>query len=320
MTADEKRIKVREKYKTIIGRNIYSQNLRNYCYKKYSNGKYYSDCSSSVSYTYRECGFDFGIMRTTDMYATKKFVDVPVTIKNGLITNPEVLKIGDMLLFAGNDTGRKKWGYVGHVEMVGEISGKTVMLYGHGSGNPKRHEMNSYCKSRYSTKASTPLGRRLLIKVRRFIVDDDKTLEPTPTTVPATPTSYNVTGYVACRHGRYYVRAEANKNGKILGTVKDGDNIPYLGETKDGWNKVLFNGNAGWLSGKAGDVKEDAQVKILTVKAGTWYVRTAPSTGGEKIGVVTGGETLVFMGLETDGWYMVEQNGATGWISKRAIS
>ena len=49
-TALEKRLMVRNKYKTIIGKNIYSQSLRDYCYKLYKDGKYYSDCSSSICY------------------------------------------------------------------------------------------------------------------------------------------------------------------------------------------------------------------------------------------------------------------------------
>lgn len=172
-TVTERRLKVRDRYKPYIGRNHYSQARRDYCEKKYSNGKYYSDCSSSVSYAYKGAGEGFGILRTTGMYSNKKFKDVPVKINaNGTIANPEVLEIGDMLLFAGTDTSRKEYGYVGHVEMVGEISGKTVWLYGHGSGLAKRHEMNAYCKSRHSMKASTPLGHRGLIKVRRAIYED----------------------------------------------------------------------------------------------------------------------------------------------------
>lgn len=248
-SANERRIKVRDKYKKYIGRNHYSQARRNYCTKKYTDGKYYSDCSSSVSYAYKEAGESFGILNTVGMWTSKKMKDVPVKIKNGIIQNPDILKIGDMLLFAGNDTGRKKYGYVGHVEMVGEISGTKIMLYGHGSGLAKRHEMNAYCKTRYSTKSSTPLGRRLLIKVRRAIWDDEK-IEPVEPVVEDG-------SYVKVRHGNYYVRTQPDKTSTIITVVHDGDKVPYLGETKNGWHKVSANGKTGWLSGKAGDVTRD---------------------------------------------------------------
>lgn len=178
--AAQRREAVRDAYRKFIGRNHYSQKLRNYALTKYKDGKYYSDCSSSVSYAYKAAGEGFGILNTVGMWTSKKLVDVPVKISKGQITNPEVLRVGDMLLFAGNDSGRKKYGYVGHVEMVGEISSGKIMLYGHGSGLAKKHEMKAYCRTRYNTKASTPLGRRLLIRVRRRITDDGEQLPVTP--------------------------------------------------------------------------------------------------------------------------------------------
>ena len=42
---DDLRTKFHDTYATILGRNNYSQSLRAYVYKKYTNGKYYSDCS-----------------------------------------------------------------------------------------------------------------------------------------------------------------------------------------------------------------------------------------------------------------------------------
>ena len=56
MTAQEKRQAVIAKYDMLIGRNYYSQNLRDYCFKKYKDGNYYSDCSSSICYAYAEAG------------------------------------------------------------------------------------------------------------------------------------------------------------------------------------------------------------------------------------------------------------------------
>lgn len=174
-TAEEARLAVRNKYRTIIGRNHYSQERRNYCFTPYTDGLYYSDCSSSISWTYKEAGYGFGILNTVGMWESTKMSDVPVIIKAGQITNPDVLRIGDMLLYAGKDNGRAKWGYVGHVEMVGEINGSTVMLYGHGSGLAKSHEMTAYNRYRYGEKSSTPVGNTGLIRVRRYIQSDGGT-------------------------------------------------------------------------------------------------------------------------------------------------
>lgn len=179
ITAAEKRLLVVKKYDEMIGRNKYSQKKRSYAFKKHSDGYYYSDCSSSVSLAYKYAGYPFydnnGCYspNTVGMYNAKSLVDVPVVIKDGVIQNPEVLRIGDMLLFAGTDSSRSYAGYVGHVEMVYKISGSTVTLCGHGSGTPRKTEMNAYCRKRYNQKTkNTKLGHKGLIRVRRFIVDD----------------------------------------------------------------------------------------------------------------------------------------------------
>lgn len=118
--ADRKRFV--EKYKTILGRNIYSQERRGYVYSKYSDGKYYSDCSSSGIATFKQLGYKFSwLYNTAAIYTQKEFEDVPVKIQNGHITNPEVLKVGDCLLFVGTDPSRPK--QIGHVEYVYKIDG-----------------------------------------------------------------------------------------------------------------------------------------------------------------------------------------------------
>ena len=242
MTATEKRAAVVKKYGEILGRNKYSQPRRDYCYKKYSDGKYYSDCSSSISYAYKEAGFSFGILNTVGMYQSKKMTDVPVTIKNGIIQNPEVLQVGDMLLFAGTDSSRAYAGYVGHVEMVAKISGKTVTIYGHGSGTPRSTEMNAYCKSRYAKKTSTKLGHRGLSKVRRVIQDDaPETVVKNPTVTVSGP-KVKITG------GTVNVRSGPDTKYPVLDVAKKGTTYPAV--NMDGWKAIDLGSMIGWVSDK----------------------------------------------------------------------
>jgi hypothetical protein len=174
MSEEEKRLSVIEKYKTLLGRNNYSQIRRDFCFKPFKDGQYYSDCSSSVSFSYNEAGFNFGNMTTINMIISKKLKDIDVIIKDGIIQNPEVLKIADLLLFAGGDINRKDYEYVGHVEMIANINPNEITLYGHGGKSfPKEKEMNAFCKQRFETKVDTPLGHKGLIRVRRFIFDED---------------------------------------------------------------------------------------------------------------------------------------------------
>ena len=111
-------------YATIIGRNIYSQIWRAYCYKKY-NGNYYSDCSSSICKTAEQIGISkYSNLNTAGMHYKMEKVD-DVIIKNGIIQNPEVLQVGDALMFKGSDPSRPL--QIGHTEMVYEIKGKTTV-------------------------------------------------------------------------------------------------------------------------------------------------------------------------------------------------
>ncbi len=103
-------------YSEIIGRNYYDQNKREYVYVMYSNGRYYSDCSSSLIKTFEKCGYQFPwTLNTAGIYQSPLFEEVPVNIVNGHITNPEILKIGDCLLFRGNPSRPLE---IGHVEGV----------------------------------------------------------------------------------------------------------------------------------------------------------------------------------------------------------
>lgn len=289
MTAQEKRQKVADTYKTILGRNLYSQALRSYCFTKYSNGKYYSDCSSSVTYTYRKAGFDFGILNTVGIYNSAKLVNVPVTVKNGVIQNPEVLRVGDMLLFAGTDTSRAASGYVGHVEMVYKINGTSgaITICGHGSGTPRTTELNAYCRSRYAKKTGTRLGHKGLIRVRRLIPDDDKNtlkketeegtmaveaVKPMPEAGATSPQRNpedssgaagasaersSVGAYVIVTGATVNLRKGAGKQYEADGIAKKGDVLDVIRE-RDGWLPVLVDGRVRWISEKYAErVTED---------------------------------------------------------------
>lgn len=256
ITASEKRAAVVKKYDEILGRNKYSQAKRSYAFKKYSDGKYYSDCSSSVTLAYKYAGYPFydnnGSYNpnTVGMYQAKSLEDVPVVIKNGIIQNPEVLRQGDMLLFAGSDNSRKYADCVGHVEMVAKISGSTVTLYGHGSGTPRAIEMNKYCKSRYSQKTSTVIGNKGLLKVRRFI-PDDTALED-----PQQPVQEGYEGIkVRITGGTVNVRSGPGKQYQILDIAKKGDIYPAV--NKEGWKGVDLGSMVGWVSDKYSEMVKE---------------------------------------------------------------
>lgn len=119
LNTDKERKQFHDEYKRLLGRNYYSQVRRSYVYKAYSDGKFYSDCSSSGMAALQECGFEVPLLNTAGIYRSQLFIDVPVVIKNGHIQNPEILRVSDAILFAGSDPSRPR--QIGHVEFVYEI-------------------------------------------------------------------------------------------------------------------------------------------------------------------------------------------------------
>jgi len=184
MNAEAKRKAVADAYKECIGRNIYSQDTtkRECAFTPHTDGKYYSDCSSSIRLAYRKA--DIGLNNiggnTAGMYHSTLGRIMDVSITNGVPTNSAQLRVGDILLFAGMDSCRPLC--IGHVEMVYSISGGSVTLCGHGSGNPSYKGMATYCKSRYNTKTRTTKGDKGLVCVKRYVQDDDTATAPTEAT------------------------------------------------------------------------------------------------------------------------------------------
>ena len=120
---DEKRKEFKREYKKILGRNRYDQTRRQYVYTKASDGYYYSDCSSSICATFQRIGYKMiPLLNTAGIYQSPLFEEVPVKIAKGQITNPEILKVGDCLLFVGNDSSRPL--QIGHVEAVYATDGQ----------------------------------------------------------------------------------------------------------------------------------------------------------------------------------------------------
>jgi len=124
-----KRDNFRALYGSILGRNVYDQGKRQYCYTPF-RGRYFSDCSSSGCATYQRIGCEVPLLNTAGMLNSDLFEDVPCIIENGHIKNPEVLHVGDALLYAGN-LDRESLGYVGHVEYIYDIP----ILLGNGWSN-----------------------------------------------------------------------------------------------------------------------------------------------------------------------------------------
>ena len=302
MTAEEKRLRVRDKYREILGRNRYSQARRDYCFKKYSDGNYYSDCSSSISYAYKEAGYSFGVLNTVGMYESSKLKKVDVVIKAGVPKDAGKLRVGDMLLFAGSDPGRAYADYVGHVEMVGEINGDSVVLYGHGSGTPSKKNMATYCRQRQNAKASTKRGNKGLIKVVRFIQDDDRDESPEDDSMPVVTVKDVQGALIALGYPLPKWGADGEYGPETASAIQAFQRDHGMAETGEIDNALI--GAIGLR-----------QVRAV-VTGESIFVRSAPMVDPRTVlGVVKQGRELVYQGVDRDGFHLVEYKGRNAWIS-----
>lgn len=322
LKATEKRQRVVEQYAKILNRNFYSQDAkkRECCFTPYKDGKYYSDCSSSVRLAYKAAGIglqNIGL-NTVSQYGNKAGLTVSCAIKNGVPLDIAKLRIGDLLYFAGTDTSRAYADYVGHVEMIYAMKGSKVTLCGHGSGKPATRDMASYCKSRQSSKTRTKKGNKGLLKVLRFIADDGATSGPEP---PALPRKLGdrLLKFGANGDDVKALQARLRELGLFGGTL-GGNYLEITTAAVMAFQKkvgLTIDGEYGPDTHAAllsyGRAEDDREVVVF---GGMSNVRTAPNTAGKILGVVKTGDRLPYRGETTvDGWNAVTYAGQAGWHS-----
>lgn len=139
--------------------------------------------------------------------------------------------------------------------------------------------------------------------------------EPKPEPILVDPKN----AYVNVRHGNYYVRTDASKDAKSIGVVKTGEKYDYLGETKDGWFKILFKNQIGWVSIKCGDLVAKEAIDFVKIKGGSWNVRIEPNSKSKSIGIVRTGDLIEYRHEIANGWYAIRYKDQDAWVSEKGV-
>lgn len=91
-------------------------------------------------------------------------------------------------------------------------------------------------------------------------VDPFSNAESTQAANEASPSSatviINKTGFFNQGVESLRVRKEPSASGQELGFAQVGKTYPYLDEKDNGWLKIMFNGQAGWVSGSYATIEE----------------------------------------------------------------
>lgn len=67
---------------------------------------------------------------------------------------------------------------------------------------------------------------------------------------------------------------------------------------------------------KAAEVKPSVEVRKVRIEGGNCWVRTAPNTDAEKLGVVQSGSEYQYQGETSDnGWHLIIYDNKNGWVS-----
>ena len=127
-----------------------------------------------------------------------------------------------------------------------------------------------------------------------------------------------------------YVRSGASTSHNILGTVTKGNSVE-IKDTQNGWHKINYKGNDGWVSGKYITSSSSSSTsgststgttqasKTGTITATSLNVRSGAATTYSILGTLSNGKTVTIY-EESNGWYKINYNGGYGWVSKTYVS
>src|SRR5699024_4406556 len=114
------------------------------------------------------------------------------------------------------------------------------------------------------------------------------------------------------------VREKPTRNSNKVTKIKKGSRYTVLAES-NGWYKINVNGKISWINGeyvKEIEVKEEESTSLLQVTASVLNVREKPTTESPVVFQVKEGDVCAVFD-ESNGWYKINVNGKTGWVTSR---
>jgi len=141
------------------------------------------------------------------------------------------------------------------------------------------------------------------------------------------------------------VRASDSENADRIGRVAQGETITRYEKKENGWSRVSYDGNEGYIKSEYLEVvetadnstqeettqeapeeetEEDAPTTDLTAKGKvtikeTVNVRKSASTSADKLGVAYKGEHYDLIMEQADGWCKIKFNGETGYVKTEFV-
>ena len=111
------------------------------------------------------------------------------------------------------------------------------------------------------------------------------------------------------------LREGPSTSNSVLTVIPAGGSVTLTGGSEGDWVTVDYNGLEGWVSSQYLTSGGEAAVTTDDIN-----FRTAPSLGSDVIRVVATGRTVIVTGSAVDGFYPVDFDGASGWMSTDYVS
>lgn len=119
------------------------------------------------------------------------------------------------------------------------------------------------------------------------------------------------------------LRAEANTTSSVLAKANTGACAVVLEEAKNGWYKVSYGAQEGYMSADylKLETRADADLGYGKVDTGgsVLNLRGGPGTSHNKVGALQDGTVVKLTGMDS-GWYKIEYQDSQGYVSSDYIS
>lgn len=112
------------------------------------------------------------------------------------------------------------------------------------------------------------------------------------------------------------LRAEASTSADCITLLAQGTAVVVQDTAADGWYKVSYEGETGYLSSEYVSFAAAGSAKLGNglCTGSSVNVRSAASTDASKVGVLNKGEVVSIVGID-NGWYKVSYDNITGYVS-----
>lgn len=126
--------------------------------------------------------------------------------------------------------------------------------------------------------------------------------------------AFDVQGGTVEAGGAVNVREGAGTGYEVVEKLNPGDRVCVL-DAKDGWYKIAFGGEVGYMSGEYVALQDIMNVEPGGAKVTTdvLNLRAAPSTSSAVVSRLTRGTVAQIIGINK-GWFKVTANGNTGYV------